>query len=105
MRILSLALVSIIAALVLGVPATASADTPRCATFKEHRKVTVGMAKTKAHRIFDIRGQAAGGGAGGYTRFYPSCEAMKIGGGDGGAYVTYDGLTDEVLEKRWVGYV
>lgn len=82
----------------------ASADTPRCVTHQEYRKVHEGMKKNRVHRIFDIRGEFADGAAGGYTRFYGSCESRRIGGGDGGAYVTYNGDTSRVLEKRWIGY-
>lgn len=78
----------------------ASADTPRCVTFKEFRQVDRGMTKAKVHRIFDINGQFADGAAGGYTRYYGSCRAVRAGGGDSGAYVTY-GLGNRVIEKRW----
>jgi hypothetical protein len=82
----------------------AAADTPRCVTHKEYRQVHRGMKKARVHRIFDFRGEFADGAAGGYTRFYGSCEARRIGGGDGGAYVTYNGQTGRVAEKRWIGY-
>ena len=80
----------------------ASADTPRCVTHQEYRRVHVGMKKARVHRLFDISGQFADGAAGGYTRFYASCQSVHSGGGDSGAYVTYDGLTARVLEKRFV---
>lgn len=83
----------------------AAAETPRCATHKEYRKVHLGMKKSQVHRILDIRGEFADGAAGGYTRWYGSCKARRIGGGDGGAYVTYNGDTHRVAEKRWIGYV
>ena len=79
----------------------ASADTPRCVTLKEYRQVHQGMTRARVHRIFDVRGESAGGGAGGYTLWYPSCRSVRAGGGDIGAYVTYDGWTDRVLEKRF----
>jgi len=85
--------------------APVSADTPRCVTVTEYRQVYTGMKKWRVHRIVDIRGQAAGGFAGGYTRYYPSCRFIRIGGGDGGAYVSYNGWTHRVVEKRWIRYV
>jgi len=80
----------------------ASADTPRCVTHREYLQVRKGMTKARVHQIFDIRGEFAGGFAGGYTRFYGSCAARRIGGGDGGAGVSYDGWTGRVVEKRWI---
>lgn len=87
-----------------GPAAPASADTPRCATFKEFRQIEGRMSKPQVRRIFDIAGQFADGAAGGYTRFYGSCQARRIGGGDGGAYITFHGDTDRVVERRWIGY-
>ena len=79
----------------------ASADTPRCVTHKEYRQVHKGMKKSRVHRIFDIRGEFADGAAGGYTRWYPSCQAYRSEGSDAGAHVTYSTWTGRVLEKRW----
>lgn len=85
-----------------GAAAPASADTPRCVTFKEFQQIDKGMKKARVHRIFGIRGQSAGGFAGGYTRWYPSCQAIHSEGSDAGASVSYDGRTNRVVEKRWV---
>jgi hypothetical protein len=81
--------------------APVSADTPRCVTVKEYRQVYKGMKKWRVHRIFDTRGEASGGFAGGYTRWYPTCAAFRSGGGDAGAGISYDGRTNRVVEKRW----
>lgn len=101
-KILSAALLGATLAVgTLASPAPASADTPRCATFKEFRQIDRGMKKAQVHRILDIRGQFADGAAGGYTRFYGSCQSVSAGGGDSGAYITYNGDNDRVVEKRW----
>jgi len=51
----------------------ASADTPRCYTKKEHRKVHKGTTNKRVHRIFDTRGWLVSGGAGGFVRGYRGC--------------------------------
>jgi len=51
----------------------ATADTPRCVSRKEFRKVDRGMRKQRVHRIFDTRGEFGDGGAGGYSRLYKVC--------------------------------
>lgn len=71
-----------------------------CVTKHEWRHVVRGMRKARVHRIFDVRGVAAGGGAGGYTRRYRPC--AWDGGTDVRLYVTYNGRTNRVAEKRIV---
>lgn len=80
-----------------------AADAPRCVTHKEFKRVHQGMAKSRVERIFGARGEFESGAAGGYTIYYGSCQVIRIGGGDGGAYITYSG-ENRVLEKLWTGY-
>jgi hypothetical protein len=89
----------------VAVASPASADTGKCVTKAEFREVQKGMKKLRVRRIFDIRGESAGHRSRVYTRFYGSCEARRIGGGDGGAYVKYKRATNRVVGKRWIGYV
>jgi hypothetical protein len=83
---------------------TVGADTSGCVTHHDYQRVHQGMTKSRVRRIFHAGGQFADGFAGGYTRCYGCCEAHRIEGGDGGAYVSYDGWTGRVLDKRWIGY-
>ncbi len=71
-----------------------------CVTRHEWRHAKVGMKQARVHAIFDSRGRFVDGFAGGYTRRYRPC--AWNGGTDVRLYVSYDGLTRRVLEKRVV---
>ncbi len=71
-----------------------------CVTRHEWRHVKAGMKKARVHAIFDSRGRFVDGFAGGYTRRYRPC--AWNGGTDVRLYVSYDGFTRRVLEKRVV---
>ena len=85
----------------LTAPATAhDGGASRCVTKHEWRHAKVGMRKARVHAIFDTRGTFADGFAGGYTRRYRPC--AWGGGTDVRLYVSYDGWTGRVVEKRRV---
>jgi hypothetical protein len=75
----------------------AAADTPGCVTRSEFRQVHRGMPKSRVHRIFDTRGFADSGGAGGYTRVYLSCDGVHA------IYIEYNALSSphRLAGKRW----
>jgi hypothetical protein len=52
---------------------TASADTPRCVSRAENRRVDLGMTRKRVHNITDTHGIGWDGHAGGYTRRYEPC--------------------------------
>ena len=84
-----------------GVPASAhDGGSSSCVTQHEWRHVKKGMRKARVHAIFDTRGVFADGFAGGYTRRYRPC--AWNGGTDVRLYVSYDGRTGRVVEKRLV---
>lgn len=58
------------------------------------------MKKARVHELFDTHGRFADGFAGGYTRRYQPC--AWNGGTDVRLYVSYDGVTRRVVEKRIV---
>jgi hypothetical protein len=72
----------------------------KCVTRHEWRHVKIGMRKSRVHAIFDTRGRFVDGFAGGYTRRYKPC--AWNGGTDVRLYVSYDGDTRRVVEKRLV---
>lgn len=85
----------------VAVPAAAhDGGASSCVTQHEWRHAKVGMRKARVHAIFDTRGTFADGHAGGYTRRYRPC--AWNGGTDVRLYVTYDGWTGRVVEKRLV---
>ena len=69
-----------------------------CVTQHEWRHVQAGMTKARAHAIFDTTGRFVDGFAGGYTRRYRPC--AWNGGTDVRLYVSYNGFTRRVVEKR-----
>ena len=73
----------------------ATADTPGCVTKTEYRKIHKGMTKKRVHRIFDTRGWGADGGAGGYSRAYPSCDHQHV------AYIEYSTLSGKPTTDGW----
>ncbi len=85
----------------LSVPAAAhDGGGSECVTKHEWRHVKAGMRKALVHAIFDSRGRFADGHAGGYTRLYRPC--AWNGGTDVRLYVSYNGFTHRVVEKRLV---
>jgi hypothetical protein len=72
----------------------------RCVTQHEWHHAKRGMRKARVHRIFDSRGRFYDGGAGGFTREYQPCNWG--GGTDVRLFVTYNGSTGRVAEKRLV---
>lgn len=73
---------------------------PAASQGHEWRHVKAGMKKARVHAIFDSRGRLVDGFAGGYTRRYRPC--AWNGGTDLRLYVSYDGFTRRVIEKRVV---
>lgn len=71
-----------------------------CVTKHEWRHVKAGMFKARVHEILDTRGKFVDGFAGGYTHRYRPC--AWNGGTDVRLYVSYDGYTRRVAEKRLV---
>jgi len=88
----------------VAIPAPASAaGSPGCVTRAEYRQVHRGMSQARVRHIFETRGEFDSGHAGGYTRWYGACINRVRGGGDVGAYITFDGFRrgHPVLEKRF----
>ena len=69
-----------------------------CVTKHEWRHANIGTQKARVRAVFDTRGRFVDGFAGGYTRRYQPC--AWNGGTDVRLYVSYDGLTRRVFEKR-----
>ena len=76
------------------------ASASSCVTQHEWRHAKKGVKKGRVHAIFDTRGKFADGFAGGYTRRYKPC--AWNGGTDVRLYVSFDGDTHRVVEKRLV---
>jgi len=96
-----LAALAVVAGVTVAQAPVAEAAGRHCVTLREFHQVHRGMKKRRVHRIFDTRGEFADGFAGGYTRWYVSCMSVRAGGGDVGAYISYNGRTRRVVEKRF----
>jgi hypothetical protein len=101
LRVVAAAIIASTGVMVAG-EAPASADTPRCVSKSEFKRMHKDMKKERVHRIFDIHGKFGDGGAGGYSRIYRECHPR---GGDGCTIVEYrDGpgvRPARVIGKTW----
>jgi hypothetical protein len=98
---LALGGVVIVGSTVAASPAEAhDASMDSCVTQHEWRHAQPGMRKAQVHAVFDNRGRFVDGFAGGYTRIYRPC--AWNGGTDVRLYVSYNGFTRRVIEKRVV---
>lgn len=81
--VVALVVLAVLAVLLPGlVLSPAAADTPRCVSKAEFRKVVRGMSPPRVARIFDTPGQTLDGAGGGYAQGYKSCT-------DGGVVVEF----------------
>jgi hypothetical protein len=71
-----------------------------CVTQHEWLHAKPGMRRARVDAIFDTRGRFVDGFAGGYTHTYRPC--AWNGGTDVRLYVSYNGFTRRMIEKRVV---
>ena len=91
--------VAALALAALGNAPAATAGTDRCVGRAEFSSVQKHMSRQQVERIFDTHGRMGAGGAGGFTRTYPTC------GGGPRVTVTYLASiahqTPRVYSKTW----
>lgn len=93
------AMVLAVAGLGVSVP-PAVADTPRCVTKMEFRKISKGMGQRRVHRVFDIRGRRVAFARTG--RFTSEIRAYRTCSGRGAVSVSYGNRRVDAKAAVWV---
>jgi hypothetical protein len=77
--------------------ATPASANPGCVTRAEFDQVQRGMTKSRVHGIFDTAGVFLDGGAGGFARYYRTCQDGSVGI----EYAARPGSPARVSSKGW----